>query len=206
MKPIFAVLAAVAALSFASAPAQAQSFRELMEDIGLQKRKQEKMDFSERAPLVLPPSLEALPPPEDTTAIAGVNPQWPTDPDALAAAQEAEEEKVPQHMRRKYNPHAAQEIYEIRAKDRERTTATSNATPYETIFDRDQKLSPAELKKVRDSRANQPAQAYVEPERKRLTDPPEGYRVPSPAQPYGQPDEKKKKEGGGWFSKVNPFD
>src|SRR5690606_31509370 len=83
MKQLFSLTAALAVFSaaFAAAPANAQTFRELMEDIGVQKREQPKIDFSERAPLVLPPDEQALPPPEDASALAGVNPNWPRDVD-----------------------------------------------------------------------------------------------------------------------------
>ena len=207
MKPIFAAIAAAAVLSVASAPAQAQTFRELMEDIGLQKRKQESIDFSERAPLVVPPSLDALPPPEDKAAIASANPHWPTDPDEIRAAEEAERQKIPQHQRRKYQENAAKEIYKIRAREREEGLTAATPAEYDTSFDRNTVLSPGELKEVRDRRAKEAAEAgpvvMAEPERKRLTDPPPGYRTPSPAQPYGPGEAEKKKSG--WLSKINPF-
>jgi hypothetical protein len=204
MKTLLALAAAIAVLSLAGAPAQAQSFREIMEDIGLQKRKQEKMDFSERAPLVLPPSYD-LPPPEEGGALAKANPNWPNDPDDVRALEEAEREKVPQHLRRKYRENAAKDIYKIRAQEREAGTAASTSRAYDTTFDRDKVMSPSELKEVRDNRAAQPVQAYVEPERARLTDPPAGYRSPSPSQPFG-PGEKEQKKKNSLFSKLNPFD
>ena len=66
-------------------------------------------------------------------------------------------------------------------------------------------MTPDELKEVQKREAEaakngQPV-AVVEPERKRLTDPPPGYRVPSAEQPYG-PGEKDR-ESKKWFS--NPF-
>ena len=200
MKPIFAALAAVAVLSFASAPAQAQSFGELMEDIGLKKRKQEKMDFSERAPLVVPPTLDALPPPEAGGALASVNPNWPADPDAIREQEEAERNKTSRLEQRQYLRNPSGQIYDIRAKEREE--GVHNDPDKTRAYDADVdtgRMTPEQLKAVKKQReatgaAAAPAQAFVEPERKRLTDPPPGYRAPSPAQPYGPPGEEKKKK------------
>lgn len=206
MKALLAVLAASAVLSTATLPAQAEGFRDLMEDLGVQKRKQYNIDYSERAPLVLPPSTDMLPPPEDSGSLAAVNPNWPTDPDEAAAAKLLEEEKIPQHLRRKYKENKTKEIYKFNAQAREERGA-EQARAYDTNFDRNKVLSPQELKEVRDERANAApaASAYVEPERKRLTDPPPGYRTPSPAQPFG-PGEKEQARRSGWLSKLNPFD
>jgi hypothetical protein len=202
----FSVLAAAATLSFLAVPAHAQTFRELMEDVGIQKRKQEKMDFSERAPLVLPPSLNTLPPPEDSASLAAVNPNWPTDPDSLKEQEEAEQDKIPQRFRRKYQEDAARDIYKERAQHRENGAFEGKPRAYETATERGV-MTPDELTKVRDQKAADAVTgvpvAIVEPERKRLTDPPEGYRVPSAEQPYG-PGEKGRK-GKGWLSKLNPF-
>jgi hypothetical protein len=203
---IFSVLAAVSVLSLAGAPAHAQTFTELMEDIGLQKRKTEKMDFSERAPLVLPPAadLQNLPPPEDPGAPATVNPNWPQDPDTQAELDELEREKIPERQRRKYKENQANEIYKFQRQEREEArTAAENPREYDTTFDRNKVLTPEQLKEAKkkeaEAAANGVPMAVVEPERKRLTDPPPGYRVPSAEQPYG-PGEKDR-EGHKW----NPF-
>jgi hypothetical protein len=150
---IFSTLAAVSVLSLAGAPAHAQTFTELMEDIGLQKRKQEKMDFSERAPLVLPPSTDAaaLPPPEDGSALATANPNWPNDPDTQAALDEAEKEKIPERLRRKYKENQANEIYKFQRQEREdgRIAAAGQSQDYDTALKRNNPvMTPDELKEV----------------------------------------------------------
>ena len=207
MKALFPVLGTVVLLSATSV--QAQGFKEIMQDIGIQKRDQPKMDFSERAPLVIPPTTDALPPPEDSSALASVNPNWPTDPEVLKEQEEAEREKIPQHLRRKYREDAGRDIYEIQRKEREakeRGEIAANSKGYDTTFDRNAVLTPEQLKEVQEKRKNAPeASVYVEPERKRLTDPPPGYRMPSAAHPYG-PGEKEQKKKDGWVSKLNPFD
>jgi hypothetical protein len=205
---IFSTLAAVSVLSLAGAPAHAQTFRELMEDVGIQKRKQEKMDFSERAPLVIPPSLDAaaLPPPEDGSALASVNPNWPKDPDTQAELDAAEEEKIPQRLRRKYSEDPAKAIYKERARHREQGGTEGTPHSYDTAIETGvmtpDQLKAAQKRKAEDA-ANGVPVAVVEPERKRITDPPPGYRVPSTEQPYG-PGEKDR-ESKNWLNRINPF-
>jgi hypothetical protein len=204
MKALLAVFSAAAVLSLSAPPAHAQSaFREIMEDLGLQKRKDAKMDFSERAPLVIPPSTDMLPPPEQAGSLAAANPNWPHDPDDAKELEEAEKEKLPQWQRRKYQENAAKAIYKTRAQDREQSAAVEAPKSYDTTFDRNTVMTPEQLKEAQKKRAEAPAvNVYVEPERKRLTDPPPGYRTPSAAQPYG-PGDGKKAKGGSWW---NPFD
>jgi hypothetical protein len=202
---IFSTLAAVSVISLAAAPTHAQTFRELMEDIGIQKRKTEKMDFSERAPLVLPPSadLQNLPPPEGGSALATVNPNWPNDPDVQAALEEEEKEKIPERQRRKYQENQANAIYKFQREERERERTEAQPREYDTVFDRNKVMTPEQLKEARDKEAaaaaNGVPMATVEPERKRLTDPPPGYRTPSVDQPYG-PGERDREA-----RKWNPF-
>jgi hypothetical protein len=205
----FSISATAALLLLAGAPAHAQTFSELMEDIGIQKRKQEKMDFSERAPLVLPPSLDAaaLPPPEDAAAVASVNPNWPKDPDTQAELDELEKEKIPQRERRKYQENQAKQIYKFQAQERERERVETKPHAYETTFERGP-MTPDQLKEVQKNKAAAAANAQpvvtAEPERRRLTDPPSGYRVPSAQQPYG-PGEKDR-ESKNWLNRMNPFE
>lgn len=206
---IFTISAAAALLLLAGAPAHAQTFSELMEDIGIQKRKQEKMDFSERAPLVLPPSLDAaaLPPPEDSGAVATANPNWPKDPDTQAELEEAEKEKVPQRLRRKYQEDPAKAIYKERARHREEGGADVKPHAYDTTFETGV-MTPDQLKQAQKNKAAEAANAQpvvmAEPDRARLTDPPPGYRVPSTQQPYG-PGEKDR-ESKNWLNRMNPFE
>ncbi|MGJ3264599.1 MAG: hypothetical protein ACFE0R_15335 [Salinarimonas sp.] len=100
MKRIAIVRAAFAgvALGLLAAPAaQAQEgsfFREVLGAIGLTDPDQPDIAYRERAPLVVPPNLGALPPPVDGNA-ASANPQWPIDPDVAAARARAIEANTP---------------------------------------------------------------------------------------------------------------
>ncbi len=206
---IFSTFAAAAILSLAGAPAHAQTFRELMEDIGIQKRKTEKMDFSERAPLVLPPAVDAaaLPPPEDGAALATANPNWPRDPDTQKELDEAAEDKIPERARRKYQENPAKAIYQERARHRAEGGSDVKPHAYDTAIETGV-MTPDQLKEAQRNKAAEAANAQpvvmVEPERKRLTDPPSGYRVPSVEQPYG-PGEKDR-ESKNWLNRMNPFE
>lgn len=206
MKQIPALFAAVAALSFVAAPASAQTFGELMEDIGIKKREQTHIDFSERAPLVVPPALNALPPPEDHSELVRGNPNWPNDPRVQKQQFEEEMKRQERLDERKYADRSSMEIYRIRQREREEGIMydAARANNYDPEKDT-RRLSPQELKEVQRRRNAEAAaavpQGFTEPERVRLTDPPPGYRTPSGAQPYG-PGEKEKKS---IFSRMNPF-
>ena len=203
----WALFGAAAFCLSASVPAHAQNaWDDLMSDIGIQEKKQEKIDYNERAPLVVPPSLTALPPPED--AVAAGAPNWPTDPDDVQASEEAELERQAARDRRKHEKNPRLSLEEMRKGRR----ANSEANNYEALgARRDPKLSREEMKlgtKTKEQKEQEQAQqqAFVaEPPRKRLSDPPAGYRTPSPNAPYAEPGKDPKKKPG-WFSKLNPFD
>jgi len=87
-----------AAFAFVAAPgAQAQEggfFRGVASAIGLAEPDRPAIDYRERAPLVVPPSLQSLPPPVEQDA-AAANPAWPQDPDVAAARARAIEARTP---------------------------------------------------------------------------------------------------------------
>ncbi|MGQ4275250.1 hypothetical protein [Terrihabitans sp. B22-R8] len=205
MKPILAVFAAAAALSVAGAPAHAQTFDDIMVDLGLQSKKEQHINYGERAPLVLPPSYEVLPPPEDEKALTAANPQWPNDPDAARRAREEELDRVPDQFKRKYSENAAEEIYQINRQ--EKRVVLGAGSEYESSAGRgNQVLSPKELRAIKKKEKVDPTVFVQEPERKRLTDPPVGYRTPSPNQPYAANiDPKTGEPKKSFFSKLNPF-
>ena len=58
-------------------------FREMTGGLGAQKKEQ--IDYQPRAPLVMPPSTEALPPPAETASVG--NADWPADPDKTTEGQ-----------------------------------------------------------------------------------------------------------------------
>jgi hypothetical protein len=158
------------------------------------------IDYRERSPLVIPPSRE-LPAPESAAAVAGT-PSWPRDPDQRkqAATRSAPaidgERSAARHLR-------PDEL-------RRGTTASRDTRPHVTQSDNEQGrvLRPSEYGETRqlfNFFATQKAEAETfkgEPARTRMTEPPTGYRTPTPTQPYQAP----KDAPGSWFKAFNIFD
>jgi hypothetical protein len=171
-------------------------FRGLMSGLGLKKDGVQKdgIDYQERAPLVVPPTRD-LPPPQ-TAGTAATDALWPQDQDEKrrkeAAAKRRKEARTsgwedlsrqlsPQEMRRGATT-AKDEALSKRSAD--------NPEAYQ------QQSTPSQLGYVggvfgsmkdffTGNNKDETATFEAEPPRASLTDPPSGYRVPSPAQPYG---------------------
>ncbi len=168
-------------------PLDTKIFRQLMKDLGL-RRDGEEIDYRERAPLVVPPSLN-LPPPQDGSPVAA-NPAWPKDPDVAQRKAETVRKKQPartaaEAMEAEGRPLSRAEL------DRGKTTAKAggSASPDEGA----RAMLPSELhsksffKDMFSSFSNEPEVGKFdgEPVRENLTAPPPGYQTPSPEQPYG---------------------
>ncbi len=133
------------------------AFDGILKGIGLKHETDPKsaINYTERSPLVVPPTRD-LPPPSTQAAVPA--PDWPTDP----------------------------------AKRRKHSKATQAVVPDTAV----QTPNPPVEKKPWYNPAGwfskeEYANFTGEPVRKDLTDPPAGYRVPSPEQPYGiSPDKK----------------
>jgi hypothetical protein len=174
-------------------PIDSKVFRSILEGIGLRKDGSAGISYGERAPLVIPSSRD-LPPPERSDAALAKNPAWPNDPDIARAKKEA-------GMDRNRNITAEREREENRLPpdqlapgprpkgQQARTDDGYKSSPYGAS----NPLSPSQLGykgnlfgtmfgSVKDADV---ASFTSEPARTELTDPPAGYRVPSPAQPYG---------------------
>lgn len=92
-----AALAAVAAMP---APAMAQDvITNVLGAIGIVDRERPNIDYRERPPLVVPPSLSALPPPVEIDPETAPAPNWPQDPDLAAARARALEAATPAEFR-----------------------------------------------------------------------------------------------------------
>lgn len=165
------------------------------------------IDYRERSPLVIPPSSE-LPPPEGAAAaVAGV-PAWPNDPDI---------------RRRKHASAAANspaiDLYErgsrpLSVDELRRGTVRGgprSGEPVQTPGDAElgRPMTPAQLGDKKSlfsglfggAEAEQPVALAGEPKRSRLIDPPTGYRMPAPTQPYAPP-----KEDRAWYKPFSWFD
>jgi hypothetical protein len=208
LRAALGVLSAAAVLGF-SAPAFAgdddvpldtQLLRGLMHGLGLQRGDEPEINYQERAPLVIPPDRD-LPPPQRADAATAGNPAWPKDPDIARAKAEAKLERErnvqaevdmeqnrlsPQQMA----PGAKPGVHTRSARRTDNPSVSSNGTD---------RLSPNELGASMSSLFGNmfssgdektTAKFTGEPTRSALTDPPVGYRTPSPDQPYGFGKEK----------------
>jgi hypothetical protein len=171
-----------------------KAFRYLLKGLGL-RRDGTAIDYRERSPLVLPPGkeLNQLPPPEDA-ARANKVANWPVDPDVKRAKdrREAERKRKPIEPGVDDKPLMPQQMTE-----RPPPPPTGNRAgeaPGISAEGNQQPSTPKELgaKGFMDMFKTglwAPKEEYVpftgEPERTSLTEPPRGYRTPSPAQPYG---------------------
>src|SRR5689334_8985192 len=92
-RPLIA-LALLAGIAGASAPARAEEggvFDFALGMFGLGNDEKPEITYRERAPLVVPPKIQDLPPPQQS-ASAG-NPAWPQDPDVLRRKKAEEDRK-----------------------------------------------------------------------------------------------------------------
>jgi hypothetical protein len=158
------------------------------------------IDYRERSPLVIPPSLD-LPPPQ--AAGTARNPAWPREPErnrvvtrnkpntrATAEDPGSESALTPDELRRGTNPRAP------------RVTDPSQTTGSIEEANVGRQMSPKELgsssifnwNALMGTHLNEQAKFDREPTRSNLTQPPIGYQTPSPAYPYGTGTDK----GSGW--------
>lgn len=143
------------------------------------------INYSERSPLVVPPT-RSLPPPAAGQAAA---PNWPKDPDIARRRQAKAEEKSTPHIE-----HFLEDSRPLRPDELNvpGTTGSKVAAPGTP----EQSPPPPGAKKSIFSfdwmNPNREEYAVFTGERSRttLTDPPPGYLTPSPDQPYGVGKEK----------------
>lgn len=166
-------------------PADIKFFRNLMAGLGW-KRDGDGINYRERSPLVVPPTMN-LPQPE-TANVAAKNPAWPKDPDVQRTKQlraerkkprkTIEEESVPELPGQLNRPGAAIARTTRRSvDDKDPTLPSSNAElNAKSVFNLDSLLG---------RNKNEYTTFVTEPPRATLIEPPPGYRTPSPVQPYG---------------------
>jgi len=203
IRPMFAAAAlslALAAALVPSAPARAADddvpldskiLRGILESIGLRKDG-EGINYQERAPLVIPPS-RTLPPPEKSDAVIANDPAWPKDPDVQRAKDAAVAERASQGGFASDKINKEQSV--LRGNDLtpgpkpRRSAKTASDSNWSSD---DPRLSPSQLGykgglfgKMFGSAEPDTVKFTGEPPRASLTEPPPGYRTPSPDQPYG---------------------
>jgi hypothetical protein len=149
------------------------------------------IDYSERSPLVVPPTRD-LPPPVATAPPP--TPDWPKDPDIKQRAQAKAEQKVVPGNDYVVESSRPLRPDELNAPGGARPSNTS-AAPANASSQQDDRYPNSTAKKSIFSfdwfKKEEYATFTGEPARTSLTDPPAGYLTPSPDQPYGISPEKK---------------
>jgi hypothetical protein len=153
--------------------------------LGLLEMPKDPIDYRERAPLVVPPSV-ALVPPQETT-INQINPDFPVDHDVRRAkARRVDPKEQARQDDIFYNNRklSAEEMTRTRPRDRNAGTATGANDQFHDV--NKSRMSPTDLGfKGWGKESEQQVVFSGEPERGSLTEPPPGYRTPSPNAPFG---------------------
>jgi hypothetical protein len=159
-------------------------FRHILQGLGL-RRDGSSIDYRERSPLVLPPGKN-LPAP-DTAAVAEKTPAWPTDPDVKRAKEaKAARNKPRKTIDEESMPELPSQLSRRSATvpAGQRPTGDSKDPTAPSLFSELGSKSIFTLGGLLGS--NEEYTTFSgEPARSSLTEPPTGYRTPSPAQPYG---------------------
>lgn len=183
-------MAFAVALSVAPAPAHAQSetFRGITSMLGLTSEQKDEIEYRERAPLVLPKDYK-LSQPEAPVEQRVSN--WPRDPDVLSKRRAAAEARKPRQVddgvygdSRQGAPLSGREM---RSYGRLANGEPRPAVPEPVKGDssREEWIRPDLLTSMRTTDVDgDKLQPGTEPERKALTDPPVGLRMPSAKAPY----------------------
>jgi hypothetical protein len=189
-----AVAAAPAYAADDDVPLDTKIIRGLLEGLGLKRDGAPIIQYEERAPLVIPPD-KSLPPPQNASAAIANNPAWPKDPDiarAKLSAKQSKDRDTTAEMVRASHPLRPSELTPGRAARGSAPAIQPPSNAEETTYGFKQ-LTPSELGfkgTLFDTMFGNKEDSEVvrftgEPPRTALTEPPPGYQVPSPAQPYG---------------------
>lgn len=184
-----ALSGALVSVALFAAPASAQENANLTEQIltgiGLVAPTPPDIDYRERAPLVVPPSGDVLPPPRDSNGIAA-NPAWPKDYDEqqrkAAAAADVGTREMSTRNSSSYKPLTPSQL----AKGGKAGPSKNSGFDYNKT-NTDNRLSLNELgfKGWGNAEKEKPMVFEGEPEREALIQPPVGYQTPAPNAPYG---------------------
>jgi hypothetical protein len=176
--------------------------RQFLHGLGLRSSDGTGIEYRERSPLVVPPARD-LPPPE-TGSIVDKTAAWPNDPDVKRAKQaKADRKKPARTVEDEWNPELPSQLGP-RAKSAP-PGQVPTAGPYKDP------TAPSTMSELNAKSIftlggligskNESATFTGEPPRASLTEPPVGYRTPSPTHMYGV---GKSKDGG--VTALDPMD
>jgi hypothetical protein len=182
-------------------PLDTQVMRKIMSGLGLKRDgDSDGINYRERAPLVIPPGLSSLPPPEKPGAAVVNNPAWPVDPDLkrkkeTAAAERKSRLNADQQLQRDQSALRPDEMTPgPRPRNMPAPSAPGSADT--SPNGNGSQIAPSALGyngglwNMMFGEKSDVGQFTGEPGRVTLTEPPPGYQTPSPDQPYGVSKEK----------------
>jgi hypothetical protein len=157
--------------------------RGILSGIGLQRDKPP-IEFRERSPLVVPPSRD-LPPPETESAVAK-NPAWPVD-----AGEKRRKDALRAQQRKNFD--SAIDDGRVLTRDemdrgrraRSGPDGSRRTEDVDQTMLKPEEMGPGIFSRGIFGKSEERATFTGEPPRTTLTQPPTGYRTPSPSQPYG---------------------
>ncbi|MBV9754100.1 MAG: hypothetical protein JO188_16380 [Hyphomicrobiales bacterium] len=188
------VLAIAGGSIVAATPASAQffsdtPFKSALTTLGIIAPDRDPIEYHERAPLVVPKTMQL---PQPTQHVADTNPDWPTDPDVAAKLKEKAEASQPV-VRRQGGDNGGEEtrlsIWQVLA-GKSSSPPVDPAGPsrawYDTNRQNENGFIPNSVIRAQgqqfasqDPEAEDVIRPGYEPKRRYLTDPPTGYRKPS---------------------------
>ena len=167
--------------------------RGIMDGLGFKRDGEASINYQERAPLVIPPGRDLMPPEQSDAATN--NPAWPKDPDVERRKREAAIEKnrnVSDEREREQNPLRADQLTPGARGKKQRQQARVDDGYQNPPSGFSNQLPPSELgykgslyDAMFGKKKEEQAKFTGEPPRSSLTEPPAGYQTPSPDQPYG---------------------
>ncbi|QFR34003.1 hypothetical protein GBB76_13250 [Ancylobacter sp. TS-1] len=178
--------AALCSVALAIGPASAQEdvnlTGQILTGLGLVAPPPPEIDYRERAPLVVPPTGDVLPPPRDASSISQ-NPAWPKDHDAVAREKAAATQVVDM---RTLKDKASRTLTPA---ELERGAKGGGYNPGARTSERkndDNRLSLNQLEFFGWGNKKDTGLKFEgEPEREALIQPPPGYQTPAPNAAYG---------------------
>ena len=156
--------------------------KDILGSIGIIEKEKPRIQYRERAPLVVPPRLD-LRDPVSPASVAARDPQWPNDPDVVERKRREADAKNPiTEMERSKAPenNPRLSVNELRAGRRPGAGVPTAEDPVVRRGDssREDLWVRPDVLRAQGRPKDEPLVAGVEPDRKSLSEPPTGFRKP----------------------------
>ncbi|WP_439497121.1 hypothetical protein [Bosea sp. (in: a-proteobacteria)] len=176
-------------LLLAALPAAAQEgmlFQKVLRSMGVMPGEGPDIEYRQRPPLVVPPS-SALPRPQDPASERTA--AWPNDPDVAARRAAAEDTFLPATRREKYRENQRPLLSQEEIRRGRLPGQGSGPGPSRGSDTYEENIGPIRVGKELASRQSADDTSKLvygsEPQRRHLSDPPTGYRLPAGSAPLG---------------------